>query len=214
MADADVTAIDIALESDQTMVGRAHADNATLVQSFPKGFSLDETHHAHISVFAGFVPSTDLPKVYDLAAEILAKADYPAWKLTAFKYYYVPMGPIGLAGIVVHPTPDLLRLQKSLIDAVGPVMVKSATAAAFYTTPVEPDIHEAVIDYIARSAEELTGEGFSPHVTIGLATTGFLDALLAKPFNEFTFSPVSASVYQFGDFGTARKRLKALPAAG
>jgi hypothetical protein len=214
MADADITAIDIALEPDQTMAKRASADNAILLQSFPQGFALDETHHAHTSMFAGFVPTADLPEVYEMAAGVLAKESYAAWRLTAFKYYYVPMGAIGLAGIVVHPTPDLLRLQKALIDAVGQFMVKSATAAAFYTTPEEPDIHEAVIDYIARSSEANTGESFSPHVTIGLASTVFLDALLAKPFDEFTFSPVSASVYQFGDFGTARRCLKALPAPG
>jgi hypothetical protein len=218
MADASdgpaATAIDIALEPNQTMVVRAHADNATLLQSFPQGFALDETHHAHTSLFAGFVPTADLPEVYALAAGVLAKEPYPSWKLTAFKYYYVPMGPIGLAGIVIHPTPDLLRLQRKLIEAVGPLMVKSATAAAFFTTPTEPDIHEAVIDYIARSSEANTGESYSPHVTIGLASTAFLDDLLSKPFDEFTFSPVSASVYQFGDFGTARKRLKALLAPG
>jgi hypothetical protein len=29
--------------------------------------------------------------------------------------------------------------------------VKTATAAAFYTTPEEPEIHSSVIDYIATS---------------------------------------------------------------
>jgi hypothetical protein len=33
---------------------------------------------------------------------------------------------------------------------------------------------------------------------------------LAKPFDSFTFSPVGASAYQLGAFGTARKELKAL----
>ena len=33
---------------------------------------------------------------------------------------------------------------------------------------------------------------------------------LAEPFEAFTFSPASASVYQLGSFGTARKELKAL----
>ena len=37
-------------------------------------------------------------------------------ELTAFKYYYVPMGTRGLGGIVVKPTPDLLHLQQDLID--------------------------------------------------------------------------------------------------
>jgi hypothetical protein len=39
-----VTAIDIALEPDATMVQHAMAAIARLLKSFPKGFSLDETH--------------------------------------------------------------------------------------------------------------------------------------------------------------------------
>jgi len=58
----------------------------------------------------------------------------------------------------------------------------------------------------------ITGKNFSPHVTIGLGTTKFLDGMLAGPFTAFTFSPVSASVYQFGNYGAACKRLKAFPA--
>ena len=62
--DKAVTAIDIALEPDETMIGKAKAANATLLQDFPKGFSLDATHHPHVSIFAGFVPTADLPEVY------------------------------------------------------------------------------------------------------------------------------------------------------
>jgi hypothetical protein len=207
----ELTAIDIALEPDETMIGKAKAANATLLQDFLKGFSLDATHHPHVSIFAGFVPTADLPEVYDVAGAVLAKEKYTTWKLTAFKYYYIPLGPIGLAGIVVKPTPDLLRLQQELIDAAGPFTVKTATAAAFYTTPAEPDIHPSVIDYIAAFMPDHSGKNFSPHVTIGVGTTAFLDAMLAEPFSEFTFSPASASVYQFGDFGAARRRLMAFP---
>ena len=45
-----VTAIDIALEPDATMIQRAQADNARLLKAFPKGFALDATHHPHISM--------------------------------------------------------------------------------------------------------------------------------------------------------------------
>jgi len=206
-----VTVIDIALEPDQTMVGHALAANATLLKNFSKGFALDDTHHPHVSIFMGFVPTADLPKVYDAAGKVLAKETYTTWKLTAFKYYYIPLGPIGLAGISAEPTPDLLRLQQELIDAIGPYSVKTATAAAFYTTSAEPDINPAVIDYIAASMANMTGKNFSPHVTIGLGTREFLDAMLAEPFTAFTFSPVSASIYHVGDYGTARKQLKVFP---
>ena len=43
-----------------------------------------------------------------------------------------------------------------------------------------------------------------------LAPNLYLNAMLAEPFEAFTFSPASASVYQLGSFGTARKELKAL----
>jgi hypothetical protein len=196
-----VTAIDIALEPDQTMVSHAQSANAALLKNFPGGFSLDATHHPHVSIFAGFVPTADLPKVYAAAKKVLAAENYTAWKLTAFKYYYIPMGPTGLGGIVVKPTPDRLRLQQELIDAVAPYTVRTATAAAFYTTPKEPNINPSVIAYIAAFMTKHSGKNFSPHVTIGIGTTSYLEAMLAKPFIAFTFSLASASVYQFGDYG-------------
>ena len=45
-----VTAIDIALEPDATMIQHAEAANARLLKVFPKGFSLDATHRPHISM--------------------------------------------------------------------------------------------------------------------------------------------------------------------
>jgi len=208
--DPGVTAIVIALEPDEDMVGRARAANAMLRAGFPGGFSLDAARPAHISIYAGFVSTADLPKVYAATSTVLANEDFTNWSLTAVKYHYIPMGPIGLAGIVIEPTLGLIRMQLDMIDAAGPYTVPARTAAAFCTTAAEPDIHPAVIDYVAHFADH-TGKNFVPHVSIGVATTGFLDALLAEPFNGFAFSPAKASVYQIGNFGTARKELKALP---
>jgi len=113
-----VTAIDIALEPDATMVAHAMAANARLLKSFPKGFALDETHHAHVTMLQQFVRTDDLAKVYTAANAVLAKEKPRAWILKAFKYYYIPAPPVGLAGIVVEPTDDLHRLQDELIRAV------------------------------------------------------------------------------------------------
>src|SRR5271163_3376703 len=112
-----VTAIDIALEPDATMThhAHAHADNARLLKVFPKGFALDATHHAHVTMLQQFVRTADLDKVYSAANKVLAKEKAAGWKLKAFKYYYIPSPPVGLAGIVVEPTADLLRLQQELI---------------------------------------------------------------------------------------------------
>ena len=102
-----VTAIDIALEPDATMVQHAMAANVRLRKSFPKGFALDETHHPHISMSQQFVRTEDLDKVFAAANAVMAKEKPTAWTLKAFKYYYIPSPPLGLAGIVVEPTDDL-----------------------------------------------------------------------------------------------------------
>ena len=205
-----VTAIDIALEPDATMIQHAQADNARLLKDFPKGFTLDATHHPHISMLQQFVRTADLDKVYAVADKVFASEKPTDWKLKAFKYYYIPSPPVGLAGIVVEPTDDLHRLQQELIDAVTPFTVKTGTPAAFMSTEDGRDIQADLIKYVAHFVKDAAGKRFNPHVTIGVATIPYLKKMLAEPFDAFTFSPAGASVYQLGTFGTARKELRAL----
>lgn len=209
LAPEPVTAIDIALEPDATMIHHAKAVNARLLKEFPEGFSLDSTHHPHISMLQRYVRTADLDKVYAAAGKVLAKEKAGGWKLRAFKYYYISWEQIGLAGIVVQPTDNLLKLQQKLIVAVAPFTVKTGTAAAYVTTPEDPGINEPTIDYVAWFIPNATGKHFNPHVTVGIAAQDYLKELLAEPFEDFTFSPAGASVYQLGNFGTARKQLKA-----
>ena len=204
-----VTAIDIALEPDNTMLQHAQTVNARLRSVFPKGFALDATHHPHISMLQRYVRTADLDKVYAAVDSVLSSEKPAGWKLEAYKYYYIPWKDIGLAGIVVKPTPDLLNLQQKLIDAVAPFETKIGTAAAFVTTPEEPDINQPTIDYIEAFVPKATGKHFNPHVTVGIASQHYLKKMLAEPFDAFTFSAAGASVYQLGNFGTARKMLKA-----
>ncbi len=68
-----VTAIDIALEPDATMIQHAMDANARLLKSFPKGFALDKTHHPHISMLQQFVRTDDLDKVFAAANAVMAK---------------------------------------------------------------------------------------------------------------------------------------------
>jgi 2'-5' RNA ligase len=206
-----VTAIDIALEPDATMLQRAKDANARLLKSFPKGFALDETHHPHVTMLQQFVRTADLDKVFAAANAVFAKEKPTAWTLKAFKYYYIPSPPVGLAGIVVEPTEDLHRLQDELIKAVKPYTVKTGTPAAFFSEDGGRDIQKSLIEYVSRFVTIAAGKRFNPHVTIGVGTEANLNKMLAEPFDTFTFSPTGASVYQLGTFGTARKELKALP---
>jgi hypothetical protein len=107
---------------------------------------------------------------------------------------------------LAEPTPDLLRLQNKLIDAVASFTAPKATAA-YVTMPQDPDILSAVIDYVAAFVPEHSDEHYSPHVTIGVGTTEYLDAMLAAPFPTFTFGYVGASLYRLGNCGTAMTKL-------
>lgn len=202
-----ITAIDIALEPDAAMIQHAEAVNARLLKVFPKGFALGPTHHPHITVLQRFVRTEDLDRVYAAAGAVLANEKPASWKLKAFKYYFIPWKDNGLAGIVVEPTDDLLKLQQKLIDAVAPFTAKTGTAAAFVTTPDDPDINQPTIDYVETFVPKASGKNFNPHVTVGIASEDYLNKMLAEPFDAFTFSPAAASVYQLGNFGTARKKL-------
>jgi len=192
------------------MVQHAADANARLRKSFPKGFALDETHHPHISMLQQFVRTDDLDKIFAAANAVFAKEKPTTWTLKAFKYYYIPAPPFGVAGIVVEPNEDLHRLQDELIAAVEPYTVKTGSPAAFVSDEGGRDIQNELIDYVANFVTDAAGNRFNPHVTIGVGTEEYLNKMLAEPFASFTFSAASASVYQLGTFGTARKELKAL----
>src|SRR6516165_12048915 len=164
-----VMAINVLLEPDATMIKNAQTANARLRKSFPAGFALDETHQPHISCLQRYVRTADLDKVYEAVDKVLAGEKPTAWKLKAYKYYYLPWKDIGLAGIVIEPTDDLIRFQQKLVDAVAPFTVKTGTAAAFVTTKEDPDINQPTIDYVAAFVPNETGRKFNPHVTIGIA---------------------------------------------
>jgi len=203
-----VTAIDILLEPDATMVKHAQAANERLLKVFPKGFALDKTHRPHISCLQRYVKTADLDEVYEAVGKVLAEEKPSTWKLKAYKYYYLPWKDVGLAGIVIEPTDDLIRYQKKLIDTVEPFTVKTGDAAAFVTTKEDPDINQPTIDYVATYVPDQTGKKFNPHVTIGLAPQDYLKKMLEEKFESFTFSPEGVSVYHLGNFGTARTKLK------
>lgn len=206
---AGITAIDILLVPDATMMKQAEAANERLRKNFPRGFELDATHRPHVTCVQRFVRTADLDQVYAAIDKLLAREKPASWKLKAFKYYYIPTGDNGLAGIVAEPTDELIQFQQTLIDALAPFTVKVSDKSAFATTKEEPDIDPALIAYVRDFVPKSSGKNYNPHVTIGLAQRVYLDALLKEKFEAFTFSPAGVAVYQLGNFGTARKQLKA-----
>ncbi len=205
---SEITAIDILLEPDATMLQHSADNNARLLKVFPKGFSLDATHTPHITMLQCFVPTANLEKVYAAAGKVIAAANVTAMKLEAFKYYYAPGGAVGVAGICAKPTPAILKLQADIIAAVKPYLVETGSIGAFTAPHDDAATDAALIGYVSTFVPKMSGENFNPHVSTGVAPKEYLDKMLAEPFANFTFSPAGAAVYQLGPFGTAAKKLK------
>jgi phosphoglycolate phosphatase-like HAD superfamily hydrolase len=207
-AHSEVTAIDILLEPDATMIRHAAANNARLLGVYPKGFALDATHTPHITMLQCFVRTADLDKLYAAEEKVLAAAHVNAMKLEAFKYYYAPAGATGVAGICAKSTPEILELQAKIIAAAKPFMLETGPIGAFTAPHDDPATDAAIIQYVSTFDPKMSGANFNPHVSTGVAPKDYLDKMLAEPFESFTFSPAGAAVYQLGPFGTAAKKLK------
>jgi hypothetical protein len=192
------------------MTVRARGVNTRLLAVHPEGFALDADHQPHVTILQRFVRAADLNELYAAANDAFASEDATAWTLTASKAYYIPSPPIGLAGIVVERSDDLVRLQQKLIDAMTPFTVPTGTVDAFASTQQGRDIQEFLVQYVTNFVPAASGDDFNPHVTTGAGPLTYLDEMMAEPFEAFTFSPVGASVYQLGTFGTAQIKLAAL----
>ena len=94
------------------------------------------------------------------AEKVLAGANVTRMQLEAFKYYYVPGKGIGLAGIVVKPTPALLKLQQELISAVAPFTVETGTMAAFTAPHDDPALDAILIEYVSNIRSETGRRAF------------------------------------------------------
>jgi hypothetical protein len=190
------------------MLQKCNANNARLLKEYPQGFALDATHTPHITMIQCFVRTADLDKVFAAQEKVLTAANVNAMKLEAFKYYYAPAGATGVAGICAKPTPEILKLQADIIAAVKPFMQATGPIGAFTAPHGSRATDAALIGYVSAFVPKYSGENFNPHVSTGVAPTAYLDKMLAEPFENFTFSPAGAAVFQLGPFGTAAKMLK------
>lgn len=202
----DVVAIDVLLHPDETMLAAAAKANEQLRGDYPAGFSLDKLHTPHISMIQRFVRRDDLARIEAELESVFAAAKPTALELEATGYYALPVGELGLAGIVIKPTSELRDLQDRIIAAVEPFAVKG-TADAFVPSADDAPIAPSIVDYVNGYVPQRSGKNFNPHVTVGLGTTPFVKRLIAAPFPAFKFRVTGASLDHLGNYGTAAVEL-------
>jgi hypothetical protein len=207
---SDIIAIDILLEPDATMLAHAQASNTRLRAAFPQGFALDAQHSPHITLLQCFVAARDVGALCDAVGVAADNAHATGMELRAVRHGYTPGPGMGVAGIWMAVTPELLRLQADVIAAAAPFMETTAGIDAFTAGHDNPAFDTALIDYVSGFVEHGAGTKFDPHVSTGVAPTAYLDTMVAEPFAAFDFTATGAAVYQLGPFGTAARLLQRL----
>ncbi|GAA3971871.1 hypothetical protein [Gordonia caeni] len=205
-----LTAIDILILPDDTMITHATGWNERLREKLPSGFSLDSSHTPHITLLQRYVHTSRLEDVYRVVGAALATAPVSTLNLTGVRLAHMEMAAtpgVGLAGLLVQASPAVIDLQSALISALEPYTGSGGTAAAFVTSPAEPDINADTLRYIESYVPAHSGEHYMAHVTVGQAPLSDLTTLEAEPFQPFVFHPAGVAAYHLGDNGTARTEL-------
>ena len=201
--DDKLIAIDVLLEPDQTIIGKARAVNARLRENNPAGYELDATHAPHITLLQRFVRARDVDAVTAAVSKVLAVERPTELQLKAVSLEYVIWQGVAVTVFAVERTHELMRLHQKVIDTLAPFSVNGGTAAAFVGT----EINAETIGWVEAFVSKSSGEHYLPHVTLGVATENFVKGLKAEPFGAFTFKPDGVAIYQLGNFGTAAKML-------
>ena len=205
-----LTAIDILIVPDDTMLVRAKDWNARLRRSVPDGFALDESHTPHITLLQRYVHTDQLDQVYDAVGTTIAATEVESLELTAVKLAHMEVAAtpgVGLAGLLVKASPPVIDLQAALIAAIKPHTGSEGTADAYVTSAAEPDINDDTLRYVEGYVPNHSGQNYLAHVTVGQAKLDDLAALEAETFDTFTFNPAGFAVYHLGNNGTAQVRL-------
>jgi hypothetical protein len=207
-AENKVIAINVALEPDAATADFAKTVNAEMLKSYPQGFALDGTHVPHITILQRYVRTASLNAVFTAVDQALATAFVSSWRLKTSNYNFNPWGDGFLGSIVLEQNGELLLLQQNLIEAIAPYSEPNGFSESFYYTQNEPEISQVTIDYVTTFVPERVGKNYLPHLTIGFASAKQRQIMIEKPFKPLIFSPAAVAIYQIGNYGTARKKLK------
>lgn len=202
-----LVAIDVLLEPDGPMLEVAERWNTRLREQMPDGFALDDAHRPHITLLQQYVDEKDVAEIVAAVKALKASENLTGMTLTANGLYHIPTGNIGLQGITIKSSKEILALQAKVMQTMAPYRKSGGDQAAFVPDPTGAPFDPILFDYVGTFVEKQTGTNYNPHVTTGTGPLDWVEQREAEPFNSFEFGIKSLAVYQLGNFGTASKRL-------
>jgi len=210
----DLVAVNVLLEPDERTLERARALNSTLRGSFPAGFAFDDSHQAHVTVLQRYVRTGSLGSLFEAVGDVIAQGGLSGLRLRALGLVSAELGtPPGtvLASVRLESAPALAALQEALVEAVAAFTGHGGSPAAFFVSEGEPGVNAATVAYVEEFVPAGVAERYGPHISVGVGAKERVAELQARPFEAFEVAPVAAAVFQLGDLGTARRRLRSWP---
>src|SRR5436305_13745634 len=107
-AQDQLIAIDVLLQPDSEMLEQSAKWNERMRGQSPQGFALDAEHRPHVSLSQRYIAENDLEAVLAAVESVRSRTAIDRIAMEATGIYHIPAGKIGLARIVVKPSPDLL----------------------------------------------------------------------------------------------------------
>lgn len=189
-----ITAVDIALMPDMTLIRHTIALNARLNES-SNVHSLDSAYHLRLTTLQCYVNTAALLEVYSLTDVVLRTANAAAWELTAIGYEAVEQEDgAAVLRLLVRPDEAWVHMQHQLIFALVP----------HFDFPGTEESVESVAAYIPNE----TGLSFKPHFDVGGGSAAAVREIASAPFTPFAFRPTGAAIYLLGNDVPAHVRLK------
>ena len=177
-----VTAIEVRLEPDQTMIAWAAAVKTQLLAHVSTDFAVDALPAPCVTLLQQSVRTARLDTVCSAIEDVLIDANNCSYKIAAHKYQYTVDLPITLRAILVKATPQLLWLRKRVTDAISSHSEWSGATNA--PTPL-----------LERALPERASKRLRPAAVESMSD---LDELLAATAKPFVFAPSLASIYRIG----------------
>ncbi len=200
-----VIAIDVLLTLPEDVYDQAIQLNRAILDDNPNNFTLDENHIPHITLLQCYVQESDLPKIEKLLSGLYQTiANETLW---ADHLQYAEDNEESFASIGIKKSESLLELHKKTIALLEPYILPKGSQKAYVQNADGSPIDKFTMDYVPKFVSDYSYENFNPHISLGVAKTSVLDSLEQHNFRAVKFHASSISVYQLGNFGTARKLL-------